>query len=58
MATFIFRCPSTGLNVQGWFADAPGEVEGECYEMVACLACRRIHLVNPATGRVLTADEE
>jgi hypothetical protein len=22
MATFLYRCPNTGLNVQGWVADA------------------------------------
>jgi hypothetical protein len=54
MATFLYRCPNTGLNVQGWSAD---EVpSSETYEVVTCLACGRVHLVNPATGK--TPDDE
>jgi hypothetical protein len=58
MATCLFRCPSTGHRVQGWFADN-GSVNGdETYEGVTCLACRQVHMVNPKTGKVLGADEE
>jgi hypothetical protein len=57
MAAFIFRCPTTGLNVQGWFADEVTANEGDAYETVTCLACRMVHLVNRATGRTL-GDEE
>jgi hypothetical protein len=46
MALFIYRCPSTGLNVQGWIADDPTEGEAESYEVVTCTACTRVHLVN------------
>jgi hypothetical protein len=28
MAAFIYRCPNTGLNVQGWIADDPEKGEG------------------------------
>jgi hypothetical protein len=58
MASFIYRCPSTGLNVQGWIADDPTEGEAESYEVVTCTACTRVHLVNPKTSRVLGADED
>jgi hypothetical protein len=58
MALFIYRCPSTGLNVQGWIADDPTEGEAESYEVVTCTACTRVHLVNPKTSRVLGADED
>jgi len=27
------------------------------YEAVTCLACTRVHLVDPRTGKVLGADE-
>jgi hypothetical protein len=54
MAVFIFRCPSTGLNVQGFIADDPGD--DAAYELVTCTACTRIHLVNPKTGKVLGTD--
>jgi hypothetical protein len=56
MATRLFRCPSTGHRVQGWFADN-GSVNGD-YEGVTCLACRQVHMVNPKTGKVLGVDEE
>jgi hypothetical protein len=58
MAPFLFRCPTTGLQVQGWTADDVSEEAGETYETVSCHACRQVHLVNPSTGRVLGVDDE
>ena len=59
MAAFIYRCPTTGGNVQGWFADDVSEDEGETtYEAVTCLACTQMHLVNRSTGRVLGAGDK
>jgi len=51
MATFVYRCPNTGLQVQGYW---PGEVaeDSGTYEGILCAMCQRIHLVNPATGEV------
>jgi hypothetical protein len=58
MATFLYRCPTTGRNVQGWLADDPNENEGEStFETVTCLACNRTHLANPLTGKVLGAED-
>ena len=57
MAPIMFRCPATGLSVQGWLADDASVTEGEVYETVTCLACTRLHLINRATGRVLGDDE-
>ena len=51
MPTFLYRCPNTGKNVQGWIADDPAAYSEHRYEAVSCLACARIHLVNPKTGR-------
>jgi hypothetical protein len=56
MAAFLFRCPATGLNVQGWSAEDPTRANNEGYESVSCLACRRIHLINPKTGEVLSPE--
>ena len=56
MTTLIYRCPATGSNVQGWFADNPTADEGEVYEAMTCPACTRVHLVNPVTGKVLGGD--
>jgi len=53
MATFVYRCPTTGLNVQAWFADDPSGDKNEVYETVKCLACAQVHLINRLTGRVV-----
>src|SRR5579872_1712588 len=53
MPTIIYRCPNTGLKVQGWIADDPDIDDGENFEPVDCLACTQTHLVNPKTGGVL-----
>jgi hypothetical protein len=58
MASFLFRCPNTGMNVQGWVADDLGKTStDETYEAVTCTACARMHLVNAKSGKVLGADE-
>jgi hypothetical protein len=57
MAAFLYRCPNTGQHVQGWSAE---EVRADetSYETVTCIACQQVHLVNPATGHVLTGDDD
>ena len=57
MAPFLFRCPHTDRQVQGWFAEEVPE-DGNTFVQVRCLACDQAHLVNPATGRVLGSDED
>ena len=56
MALFLFRCPTTGQNIQGWLAEDVSE--GESYRTIDCLACRLVHVVNPVTGNVLGQSEE
>jgi len=58
MGALIYRCPTTALNVQGWFADEVGDDEETTYEPVTCLACAQVHLVNRVTGGVLGNDDE
>ena len=53
MGAFTYRCPRTGLQVQGWAADQL--TEGEFYEPVTCIACGRVHLINLKSGKVLEA---
>jgi hypothetical protein len=54
MTTFIYRCPTTGLNVQGLFVDRqPAVSSGHAFESMTCTACGRTHLVDPKTGKVL-----
>jgi hypothetical protein len=58
MVPFIYRCPTTGLNVQGLFADAVPTDNTETYESVSCPVCTGVHLVNRTTGRTLGDDSE
>ena len=58
MATFLYRCPNTGLNVQAWVADDPTGSDDDAYEAVTCTACTRVHMVDPKTGKVLGEDDD
>lgn len=57
MAAFIYRCATTGRNVQGWRADdPPSDSGGKVYETVKCAARTRHHLINVKTGKTLGDD--
>jgi len=44
------------MNVQGWSAE---EVDDDqTYVSVTCLACQRVHLINPATGKTMGSDDD
>jgi hypothetical protein len=58
MIPFIYRCPVTGLKVQGMFADEVPAEATNTYEPITCLACTRLHLVNRSTGKTLYEDED
>jgi len=58
MATFIFSCPNTGLNVQHSFDDDDEDVPDTEYEAMTCPGCTRIHFVNLKTGKLLGQDTE
>jgi len=58
MAPFLYRCPNTGDHVQGWSAEEVSADQANTYETITCIACQRVHLVNPATGNVLTSDDD
>ena len=53
MPAFLFRCPSTGLQVQGWVADDSSKPDDGAFEAISCDACGQVHLVNPKTGRTI-----
>ena len=56
---FLYRCPLTGMNVQGMTADDEPIDGGENrLEAVTCLACGLLHLVDPTKGPKPPADEE
>ena len=50
MAAVLYRCATTGRNVQVWFAD--DVPDDSVYVSLRCPACARVHLVNRA-GRTL-----
>jgi hypothetical protein len=54
MAAILFRCPTTGLQTQGWIAEELDE-RSDANEFVGvdCVACGAVHLVNPQTGELL-----
>jgi hypothetical protein len=56
MAPFLFQCPKTRLNVQGWLAEEIPS-DNKIFLTVECVACGRVHLVNPATGKVMGRDD-
>ena len=56
MLTFLFRCPHTGLRVQAWSDNA--SENDQTYEMVNCIACLGVHLVNPKSGQVVGNDND
>jgi hypothetical protein len=58
METFVFRCPNTGRNVQGWSAEEIRDDAPDCYESVSCTACGQLHFVKRATGKVLGDRED
>jgi hypothetical protein len=43
-------------TVQGFAVDNAAVSDDSIYEVVTCALCRRVHLVNPATGRVAGAN--
>jgi len=54
MAEVLYRCPRTGRYAQGWLAeDASVDADQHTYISVACPACAQLHMVSPATHKVL-----
>jgi hypothetical protein len=52
MAAFIYRCPKTRVRIQALAAEAIAD-DADTYQLVACVLCQQVHLVNPFTGKVL-----
>jgi len=47
--TFVFRCPTTGYNVQGRYEEGNGPLPA--FVGQHCLACNGLHAVDPRTGK-------
>lgn len=54
MSTFVFRCPTTGYNVQGRHEQTEGPLPP--YVGQHCLACGGLHAVNPRNGRLMAEE--
>lgn len=54
MSQTLFRCPNTGMNVQHSAGEASSEKKDGALVVVNCPACARIHLVNAATGELVS----
>ena len=57
MPPFMYRCPNMGRRVQGFTAEQIVD-DANTYELVTCLMCQQVHLVNLATGKVLGEEDE
>ena len=51
----LFRCPTTGMNVQHWLADE--EPDDSEYDQIACPACTRFHFIRRTTGKPIGQDD-
>jgi hypothetical protein len=51
MPAILYRCPVKKLPVSSWVAHAPQD--DDRLEAIECIACKRIHMVNPKTGKVV-----
>ncbi len=59
MPPFLYRCPTTGLLVQGLTPnDEESEGADDAFEGVKCLACGAVHFVNPKTGKLAGEGDE
>ena len=55
MPPVVFSCPATLMNVQHSLDDDLDVPENE-YEVITCLACTKLHLINRKTGQILGQD--
>jgi len=59
MVTFIYRCPTTGCQLEGrWAAPGPSAASPlVTYVAESSPACGGLHIVNPATGKLMAEDQ-
>jgi hypothetical protein len=49
--------PKTGLRVHAKFDEQSSDGAHEGYHAIHCLACKRMHWVNPKTGQTLSSEK-
>jgi hypothetical protein len=52
MREFLFRCPNSGLTVQGIAPDEAFDPREEFWIEIECHICGRTHAVDPPSGEV------
>jgi hypothetical protein len=54
----LFRCPKTGLMAQAVVELGEAPADGsKLYVPIECPACRGLHLVNAATGKLRSEED-
>ena len=58
MVTFLYCCPTTGCQLEArWAPPTPSAASPlVTYVAESCPACGGLHIVNPATGRMMSDD--
>ncbi|MGZ5906872.1 MAG: hypothetical protein ACXWKQ_16120 [Reyranella sp.] len=59
MVKFVYRCPTTGYQLEGREAEPGPAAASVLVTFVAefCPACGGLHIVNPATGKLMAEDQ-
>jgi hypothetical protein len=55
VADFAYDCPNTGFRVESY---DPVKTSDGAYDVVVCVMCGGVHLVNQGTGKVLGRDNK
>jgi hypothetical protein len=62
MATLVYRCPATGLNVQGRFSDGLSDGGGDVYEialtisLINAVAISAMNALQPISAKICDQD--
>ena len=58
LRTFLYHCPVTGANIQGHAEVDEGPIDPGLFKPVRCVACGRLHLISPHSGRLLIESDD
>lgn len=57
VSIITFRCPNTGLRMQG-LAEGNGVENDDTCEAIVCGACQQFHLVNLKIGKIVSDGDD
>ena len=59
MVAILFKCPQTGVRVQGWVSDEPIKPgQARAYAFASCTMCNLLHLIDRITGKSIHEQED